>query len=177
MGTPTSPINEEDTPRQDMTHAYQIPQQSNVGGESIFPVNSQTSPSIKSHSTKINRHANGNKTVSCPFYVMYFTNLAIQQRDGSKTPLSMSPRSTSRKETVTSRISTSYSRSQSSRKQVHSPISMNTYSTIDDDDSTLNSTSYYNNKRFSAKIAAFENENSHLLKDVLRTTSWNHLQV
>jgi hypothetical protein len=175
MGAPTSPINEEDNNGHDATHAYQVPQQSNVGCESIFPLNSQISSSIKPPSAQMNRRFSGNKPISCPFYVMYFTNLAIQQRD-DKTPLSMSPR-TPRKGTGTSRISTSYSRSQSSRKQTHSPISMNTYSTLDDDDAMLNSTSYYNNKRFSAKIAAFENENSHLLKDILRTTSWNHLQV
>ncbi|CAF4025141.1 unnamed protein product [Rotaria magnacalcarata] len=29
----------------------------------------------------------------------------------------------------------------------------------------------------SAKIAAYENENSALLKDILRTTSWNHVQM
>jgi hypothetical protein len=111
---------------------------------------------------------------------MYFTNLAIQQRHNNEidpTPLSVSARATAHKVPITSRINTSYSRHQSTRKRINSPISMNTYSTIDDDNSISQSTSYYTNKRFSAKIAAFENENSHLLKDILRTTSWNHVQV
>jgi len=149
------------------THAYQIPQQSNVGSESIFPSNPPLLSTIKTRSTKTNRHSNENKPISCPFYVMYFTNLAMQQRPNNENKRIFS----SGKGTVNSRLS-------STRRQIQSPISMTTYSTIDDDnDSMINTTSYYNNKRFSAKMTAFENENSHMLKDVLRTTSWNHLQV
>lgn len=106
---------------------------------------------------------------------MYFTNLAMQQRPNDNTE---NKRISSSISTATTRKGTVSSRYQSSRRQIHSPLSMNTYSTIDDDnDSIINTTSYYNHKRFSAKMAAFENENSTMLKDILRTTSWNHLQV
>jgi hypothetical protein len=101
---------------------------------------------------------------------MYFTNLTMQQRPNNENKRILSSISTS-KGIVNSRLS-------STKRQVQSPISMMTYSTIDDDnDSIINTTSYYNNKRFSARMTAFENENSHMLKDVLRTTSWNHVQV
>ncbi|CAF2603833.1 unnamed protein product [Rotaria sp. Silwood2] len=186
--TPT--INEEDNNNRheinhQITHAYQIPQQSNVGNESIFPLNSlpPSSLSNKAHSKRKDHRSKGTKSVSCPFYVMYFTNLAIQQQhsnnnENDKTSLSISA-TTIGKGTTNLRTNTSHSRRQSIKRHVNSPISLNTYSTTDDDDneSTTNATSYYNNKRFSARIAAFENENSHLLKDILRTTSWNHLQV
>ncbi|CAF3568724.1 unnamed protein product [Rotaria sp. Silwood1] len=196
--TESSPtINEEDnnTNNHQITHAYQIPQQSNVGNESIFPLNSLPPPSSSSLSSLSNRkyskrkdhRSKGTKSASCPFYVMYFTNLATQQQQQPSTnnendKISLSISATPiRKGTINSRTSTSYSRRQSIRRHVNSPISLNTYSTIDDDDDvdnqTTNTTSYYNNKRFSARIAAFENENSHLLKDILRTTSWNHVQV
>lgn len=39
------------------------------------------------------------------------------------------------------------------------------------------STSYSENKRLSANINAFERENSLLLKDLLRTTAWNHVKI
>jgi hypothetical protein len=181
---PSSPCYQEDSKLFELnpytTHAYQIPQRSNVGSESIFPLNPPP-PLLtnKTRSTKTNRHSTENKSVLCPFYVMYFTNLAMQQRPNynKRVPSSIS-RATTRKGTLNSRISTSHSRYQSSRRQVHSPISINSCSTMDDDnDSVINATSYYNNKRFSAKMAAFENENSHMLKDILRTTSWNHVQM
>lgn len=109
---------------------------------------------------------------------MYFTNLALQQRPNSEINENKRISSSISTSTTATRRGTVNSRYSSSRRQVHSPISMHTYSTIDDDnDSIINTTTYYNNKRFSAKMAAFESENSTLLKDVLRTTSWNHVQV
>jgi len=172
---PSSPFIEEDDNQNEInhhiTHAYQIPQQSNVGSESIFPSNPPLLSTIKKRLTKNNQgHSNKNKPISCPFYVMYFTNLTMQQHPNNENKRIFSSISTS-KRIVNSRLS-------STRRQIQSPISMTTYSTIDDDnDSIINTTSYYNNKRFSARMTAFENENSHMLKDVLRTTSWNHLQV
>jgi hypothetical protein len=172
---PSSPFIEEEDNQNEInhhiTHAYQIPQQSNVGSESIFPSNPPSLSTIKTRLTKTNRgHSNENKPISCPFYVMYFTNLTMQQRPNNENKRILSSISTS-KGIVNSRLS-------STKRQVQSPISMMTYSTIDDDnDSIINTTSYYNNKRFSARMTAFENENSHMLKDVLRTTSWNHVQV
>ncbi len=175
----SSPFNEEAYNQHEIdhpiTHAYQIPQQSNVGTENIFPFNSSSSSTIGTRSTINNRRTNENKPISCPFYVMYLTNLAMQQRTGSNNENNRAPSSMS---TATTRRGTINSRHQSARRQIYSPISINTSSTIDDDnDSLINTTSYYNNKRFSAKITAFENENSHMLKDILRTTSWNHVQV
>ncbi|CAF1269892.1 unnamed protein product [Rotaria sordida] len=186
--TESSPIiNAEDNNQHEInhpiTHAYQIPQQSNVGNEIIFPLN--LSPSLlsnKSYSKRKDHRSKGTKSGSSPFYVMYFTNLTMQQQhsnnnnENDKRPLSISATAI-RKEPINSRTSTSHSRRQSIRKHVNTPVNSNTYLTIDDNDSTPNTTSYYNNKRFSAKITEFENENSHLLKDILRTTSWNHLQV
>jgi hypothetical protein len=176
-----SPSIDEDYNRRYMNHhvahAYQIPQRSNIGSESNL---SSHPPSIssKKRSTKNNIPNNEKKPVSCPFYVMYFTNLAMQKRPIDNANVKM-PSPTPRKETVKSRISTTYSRHSTTKRQVSSPMSMYSRSTLDDDDdgSAINTTAYYTNKRFSAKITAFENENSHLLKDVLRTTAWNHVQI
>ena len=174
--TSPSPVHETDTNvdeiDQRLTHAFQIPQQCNVGSASIFPLNppppsppASAAPTTNTRSIKSGRSSAGNKSVSCPFYVMYFANLTMHPR----------PNGVSR---VPSASSTATARRNSARRQVYSPLSVNTHSTLDDDIVSNNpSTTYYNNKRFSAKMAAFENENSHLLKDVLRTTSWNHLQV
>jgi hypothetical protein len=180
-----TPINELDDNPEDMTdyrpsYAYQIPQQSNVGSESIFPSNIPLLSPIKTRSAKNNRRQNDPKTVSCPFYVMYLTNLAMQQRDNNneneRTPL-ITTSTTVRKVPVNSRTSTANPRRQSTRKQVNSPISMKTYSTIDDDDYMTTITPFANNKRVSAKINSNENENSHVLRDILRTSSWNQVQV
>jgi len=81
-----------------------------------------------------------------------------------------------RKVPVNSRTSTANPKRQLTGRQVNSPISMNTYSTIDDDHTT-NSTSIAYNKRLSTKISTGESENSHMLGDILRTSSWNHVQV
>ena len=174
MLTSSSPVNDPESGMDEinhrLTHAFQIPQQCNVGNASIFPLNPPPPPPVPSTSTgarsiKSGRLSDGNKSVSCPFYVMYFANLAMQHRSNNS-----NSRVPSASSTTTHRTS--------SRRQLHSPISVNTYSTLEDEnDSNRSSTSYYNSKRFSAKMAAFENENSYLLKDVLRTTSWNHLQV
>jgi hypothetical protein len=158
LATASSPLDDQEIKQDEindnLTHAYQIPQQSNVGSESLFTFDSPPLSTIKTRSAKSNRRSNSNKPILCPFYVMYFTNLAIQERPNSA-----------------GRASSSVS----SRRQVNTPVSMNTNSPIDD--SPIHTTSYYNNKRFSEKMTEFENENSYLLKDVLRTTSWNHLQV
>lgn len=171
MLTSSSPVNDPESGMDEInhrfSHAFQIPQQCNVGNASIFPLNPPPPPSTSNgaRSIKSGRLSNGNKSVSCPFYVMYFANLAMQHRSNSSSR-------------VPSASSTTTTHRTSARRQLHSPISVNTYSILEDDNvSNRSSTSYYNNKRFSAKMAAFENENSHLLKDVLRTTSWNHLQV
>ena len=139
-----------------LTHAYQIPQRSNVGSESVVSFESRPLSTMRSRSAKSNR----DKAVTCPFYVMYFTNLAIQERPSSN-------------ERIASAVSTTTTAGRSSRRtRTQSPISHAT-----NDNATFHSTSYYNNKRFAEKMNEFESENSFLLKDVLRTTSWNHLQV
>jgi hypothetical protein len=142
------------------SHAYQIPQLSNVGSESIFVSDSSAGVVNASSSMKVRppglvtRKKNGN---SCPFYVMYFTNLAMQQRrneNPSEPPSSLS--------------SSPHRRHPKVQRHTHCPPS------VKEDESA---SAFEQNKRFSARIAAFENENSHLLKDILRTTSWNHVQV
>ncbi|CAF2356874.1 unnamed protein product [Rotaria sp. Silwood2] len=180
--------NQKDTIDYRTTHAYQVPQQSNVGSDSIFITDAPIVSSIKTRSAKYDGRQSESKSVSCPFYVMYLTNLAMQQRQNKTdnnihnhnnvhelTPLGMS--SMVRKVPFNSRISTAHAKNQSIRRQVNSPISMNTYSTIDDEDSMTISTSFPNNKRLSAKMSNSDNENSHMLRDILRTSSWNHVQV
>ncbi|CAF1086162.1 unnamed protein product [Adineta steineri] len=164
-----------------VAHAYQVPQQSNIGNESALPSTSLTT-TIKQRATKMGTHNNEKNKVACPFYVMYFTNLSLQQNSNDNENdkrSSATPLPTTRKGTANSRIGTSHSRHSSTRKHVSSPLSMNSRSVIDEDDenSLLSIAPYYNKKRFSARIAAFEHENSHLLKDVLRTTAWNHVQM
>lgn len=159
----SSPSNEEENRSVDYnlptTHAYQVPQQSNVGCETILPSHSSTLPK---------RRVLTPKPISCPFYVMYFTNLALQQSNDHKR--TASPTKTS--------LNTRLHSCHSSKRRIFSPISMATFSTFDDEnDSLVTPTPYYNQKRFSAKMTAFENENTVLLKDILRTTSWNHVQT
>jgi hypothetical protein len=160
------------------TRAYQVPQQSNVGAESIFllnPLPTKNRPATKS------RPLDDMKSVSCPFYVMYFSNLTMQQRQNQdstpndRTTFAMS--SAIRRVPVNSRISTAYPRRQLTRRQVNSPISMNTYSALDENDALTNSLSTPYNKRLSMKSTSLENENLHQLRDILRTTSLNHVQV
>ncbi|UJR22730.1 hypothetical protein I4U23_025764 [Adineta vaga] len=183
----SSQITNEDHNRQylnyHVAHAYQIPQQSNIGSDSAFPSTSLATM-IQKRATKLpTRNMNGEKAVSCPFYVMYLTNLTMQQNvnqnENEKISSSItSTNTTPRKGTAATRIGTSQSRHTSTRRQAASPLSILSRSTIDeDDDDVLNIAPYYNNKRFSAKMTAFEHENSHLLKDVLRTTAWNHVQM
>ena len=168
------------------THAYQIPQQSNVGSESIFLTDPPLISSIKRRSahTDHRRRSKDSKSISCPFYVMYFTNLAIQQHQQNQDDnfdnkendrIITGNTSSMRKVPVNSRISTVNIKNQ---RQVHTPISIKTYSTIDDSDERLtNSTSAHLNKRLSRKILSNVNKNSPLLDDLLRTSSWNHVQV
>ena len=161
------------------THAYQIPQQSNVGNESIFLTDPPRLSSIKTRSAKnIRYNNNNNKSVSCPFYVMYLTNLAVQQRDGKDNNNYNDTTPTMRKVPVNSRTSTANPKRQSTKKRVNSPISFSTYSTIDNDnDYMTNSTTFPNNKHLSAKLPTTieDDNNSHLLRDILRTSSWNHV--
>jgi len=140
--------------------------------------------SIRTRLAKYDRYSRDLKAVSCPFYVMYLTNLAVQQqnKDDNNTninetisALTMSS-SVVRKVPVNSRTSTAYQKRRSARRRVNSPVSINTCSTIDDDHTT-NSTSFTSNKRFQTKISTDENENSHILRDILRTSSWNHVKV
>lgn len=187
--SPAQIIDETDSHQQEVTeyyptHAYQIPQQSNVGSESLFLTDPPMISPMKTRSAKYDhRSKTNNKVVSCPFYVMYFTNLAMQQRQDNETnnkendPTTFNAPSTIRKVPVNSRISTANPKYHLHRRQLNSPISMNTYSTIDDDDRMTNSTSIYFNKRLSSKLSGIENENSHMLRDILRTTSLNHIQV
>ncbi|CAF0889930.1 unnamed protein product [Adineta ricciae] len=167
-----------------VAHAYQIPQQSTIGSESAFPSTS-LSTVIRKRATKTNARNSTERYISCPFYVMHLTNLTLQQeinqneneKKSSSPTASATP--TPRKGTATTtRIGTSLSRLTSNRRQVASPITIFSRSTMeDDDDNVINIAPYYNSKRFSAKMTAFEHENSHLLKDVLRTTAWNHVQM
>ena len=147
-----------------VTHTYRIPQLSNVGSESIFVPNSSqisTSLSARSRSRKRNQ-----SLTSCPFYVMYFSNLTLQQK-GQDNPLESPRKATPRQ-----------SRANSSYYQRYTTVTNNKRCTnIEDDNGLFAPSSYDQHKRFTAKITAFENENSHLLKDLLRTTSWNHVQV
>ncbi|CAF3376025.1 unnamed protein product [Rotaria socialis] len=180
-------LNEENTNRDELdhhvTHAYQIPQQSNVGSESIFTSRSPTAPfSVKANPKNPFRRSKGPKSVTCPFYVMYFTNLTTQKQPINNNQKNKSrlliPATRVHLATAYSRSSTSYSRYRSAKTRLNTPVTIIANSAMnDDDDDETNATLYYNNKRFSAKIAAYENENSTLLKDVLRTTSWNHVQM
>jgi hypothetical protein len=160
------------------THAYQIPQQSNVGNESIFLTDPPKLSSIKTRSAKNIRHNNNKKSVSCPFYVMYLTNLAVQKRDGKDNNNYNDTTPTMRKVPVNSRTSTANPKRQSTKKRVNSPISLSTYSTIDiDNDYMTSSTTFPSNKHLLAKLpTTIENDNnSHMLRDILRTSSWNHV--
>ncbi|CAF1141667.1 unnamed protein product [Adineta steineri] len=148
------------------THAYQIPQQSNVGSECVFFTDSSMLSSFKTRSIKTDRYHNDLKTIACPFYVMYFTNLTMQQgqtKDNNNENEIAS--STTRKVPVNSRTSTAFPRHQSTRRQVNSQLNLDTYLTTDDNVYVTDST----------KIPL--NENSSKLKDILRTKSWNHVRV
>lgn len=168
------------------THAYQIPQQSNVGSESVFLADPAAISSIKTRSARNIRRPSDSKSVSCPFYVMYFTNLTMQQRqtkdangadDETERTAPFIASSSIRKVPVNSRTSTAHAKRTLNRRQTNSPISINTFSTVDDDDRTTTSTSIPY-KRGSTRISPLiDHENTHLLRDILRTSSWNHVQV
>ena len=174
-----SPVHREDEQHRQETnsrasHAYQIPQASNVGSESVFVSNSSAGSAKVSSASRARLPNNTGPLmrkknhISCPFYVMYFTNLALQQRRNENvfdegSGVTSSPH----KSATGSHRTTSDRRHPTTQRQTHCPAN------IKEDEQSP----YEQNKRFSAKIAAFENENSHLLKDLLRTTSWNHVQV
>lgn len=180
---------QEETPEYQPIYAYQVPQQSNVGSESIFLPDPFTFSSMKARSAKTDRRSNEAKGIACPFYVMYLTNLAMQQRPqkidndnaNNKNPdATVAPTgslSGTRKVPMNSRISTAYPKMQSNRRPVNSPISLNTFSTFEDEESLSSTTPFTNNKRPSAKTSTFENESSYLLRDILRTSSWHQAQA
>jgi hypothetical protein len=148
-----------------------------VGSDSIFLTDPPPISSIKTRSAKLHRRSNDLKSVSCPFYVVYFTNLAMQQqenKDNNNTNEKENNVLTINKVPVNSRTSASHPKRQSIRKQGNSPISMKTYSTIDDDDRLTTSTSVSSNKRLFQKLPTVEDEN---LGDILRTSSCNPVQV
>jgi hypothetical protein len=112
---------------------------------------------------------------------MYFTHLTMQQRQNQenttndRTAFPMS--SAIRRVPINSRTSTAYPKRQLTRPQVNSPISMNTNSTLDENDAMISSSYIPYNKRLSTKTSSTENENLHSLRNILRTTSLNHVQV
>lgn len=136
---------------------------------------------------KSGRCQNNQRGASCPFYVVYLTNLAMQQKSlkettvtGAKekdgTPVTIL--STMRKVPVNSRLSTAYSGRSIGKRPVNSPLSINTYSTtLDDDDRLTSTTMSAQRKRSSAKTTAFEMEAAPLLTNLLRMSSWNHVHV
>ena len=186
VGTSLPLPDETNDEQQDMidcpqTHAYQIPQQSNVGSECLFLTDSPVLSPNKANSAR-----NDRTPVSCPFYVMYLTNLAMQQRqnkidnnikNNEKDAGPVRVPSMIRKVPVNSRTSTAYPKYQPIRRQLNSPLSINTYSTVDEDDCMTNSTPLANNKRLSAKMSSLENETANVLRDILRTSSWRHVKV
>jgi len=131
----------------------------------------------------IKKRSNDTKSVSCPFYVMYLTNLTKQQRNNQdnttndRTTFAVS--SAIRRVPVNSRITTAYSKRQLTRRQINSPISMSTYSTLDENDAkfTTNFSFIPYHKRLSMKTSSMENESSNSLRDLLRTRSLNHVHV
>ena len=178
---------EEPTIDEPPTHAYQIPQQSNVGSESVFLADPPSISSIKIRSAKNIRRPSDSKSLSCPFYVMYFTNLAMQQQRQGKEPNEnddenernpFAATSSIRKVPVNSRTSTAHAKRSLHRRQVNSPISTQTFSTNDDDDRTTNSTSIGQNRRLITRASPMvDTEQTHSLRDILRTSSLNHVQV
>ena len=65
------------------THAYQIPQQSNVGSDSLF-LSHASMGSMRRRPTKEQLWRTNHKSPSCPFYVSYLANLAAQQHNGNE---------------------------------------------------------------------------------------------
>lgn len=182
----------DDTDDVPIVHAYQIPQQSNVGSESVFlrPGGSASHSSgshLRARSVKSSRRSNQPQSVSCPFYVMYLANLANQQRSTTEpqhvvvsppmppenTPITV--QSHPRKVPVNSRTSTAYTGARlSSKRPMTSPLSMNTYSTLDDDERLTLTTMSIRTKQTSSKIFGSEKESSSMLGDILRTSSLTH---
>ena len=188
MTAPSPPNNEDDHNQNELnpkiTHAYRIPQQSNVGSESVLPLHSSAVSSITVNSTKKDHRHSYNKSISYPFYMMYFSKLAKQQQQHSNDDNEQKAMSTSMsntkmyKQPFNLHRSSSIVRCQSTKKNVKSTMNASKHSNSNNNDHFMaNRTPYYSSKHFSAKMIAFENENSYLLKDVLRTTSWNHVKV
>jgi hypothetical protein len=112
---------------------------------------------------------------------MYLTNLTKQQRSNqdntthNRTTFAVS--SAIRRVPVNSRITTAYSKRHLTRRQVNSPISISTYSTLDENNATTNFSFIPYHKRLSMKTSSMENESSNSLRDLLRTRSLNHVHV
>ncbi|CAF0748708.1 unnamed protein product [Didymodactylos carnosus] len=149
------------------SHSYQVPQQSNVGSESVL---------LRKTPTPRNK-----PSISCPYYVMYFTQMYLkkQQKDAIVFP----------KNNTNSSNSLYYPSRRGGRI---SPLSMMTYNSAFDDRHWLDHKRQINNKnkrnngkeneqqssmKLSNRITMFENETVHQLQDLLRTSSWNHVQV
>ena len=135
---------------------------------------------------KSGRCQNNQRGASCPFYVVYLTNLAMQQKtpkeanvtgDKEKDGTPATILSTMRKVPVNSRLSTAHSGRSIGKRPVNSPLSINTYSTLDEDDRLTSTTMSAQRKRSSAKTTGFDKEAAPLLTNLLRMSSWNHLQV
>ncbi|CAF1087588.1 unnamed protein product [Adineta ricciae] len=166
------PITEIDNNQQTIeyrpTHAYQVPQQSNIGNDSVFlPISS-----INQRSAKVDRQHKDFKSVSCPFYVLYLTNLTMQQNlvkdesaHNNESDMTLSKR---RRVPVNSRTSTNTFQCQSTRRQINSRLSLNTPLTIDDNMCAAD-TKYL--------PTTTRHETSFKLHDLLRTSAWNHVQV
>ena len=179
-----APDDPDDVP---IVHAYQIPQQSNVGSESVFLRPGGSASHLRARSVKSSRRSNQPQSVSCPFYVMYLANLANQQRSTTEpqnviasppmppdnTPVTVP--SHPRKVPVNSRTSTAYTGARlSSKRPMTSPLSMNTYSTLDDDERLTLTTMSIRTKQTSSKMFGSEKESSSMLGGILRTSSLTH---
>ena len=177
--------NQVDSNTDQPTYAYQIPQQSNVGSESIFSHPSSASL-LRPRTVKSGRSQSNPRGAACPFYVMYLTNLAMQQKSAKEatapsnkenegTPATVL--SHTRKVPVNSRMSTAHSGRSGGKRSVNSPLSVNTYSTLDEEDRLTHTTMSAHRNRSSAKTTGFEKEDAPLLTNLLRMSSWNHTQV
>lgn len=196
--TPAMTLNEtipqlNENAQSEQTHAYQIPQQSNVGSESIFTCSSMSSQiSSKSNFEKRSSPRSGrsrwsnnrNRSAVCPFYVLYLSNLASQQRKTSKElppnetqQIPIGNLGTTRKVNGTSRSTTANIAQTSVRRPVNSPLSINTYSTGEEDD-YLTATSFSTmQKRASARTTQNDRENRSSFNEILRTSSMNPIEV
>ncbi|CAF0796050.1 unnamed protein product [Didymodactylos carnosus] len=144
------------------SHSYQVPQLSNVGSESVI--------------LRKNPKSRNKPPVACPYYVMYFTQMYLkkEQKDAAILP----------KNNSNSRNSVPLRRAGRTSSQ-----SILTYNSAFDDQRWIDykQQNSNNNKdkeveqqslsKLSNGMAMFENETVQQLQDLLRTSSWNHIQV